>query len=292
MSTRPASRPVVVGVDESGSSAALRWAVDEARRRSAPLCIVHALDQRHSPAFVLANPVFVADERRAAEQVLDAVAAMARELVPGLDVRPLLEVGQPAVVLLERAPVADLVVLGSRGRGGFTGLLLGSTSLQVAMHAAGVVVVVPCAPDSTGAGPSAGRIIVGVDGSPSSECALQFAFTRARHGGLGLTAVRAWQSPAIYVDVPSSPKWQQAEKEEQAQLVEDLAPWRDRYPEVEVVERIVLGNAGAALVDESAGAELLVVGSRGRGGFAGLLLGSVSHAALHHARCPVAVVRP
>src|SRR5688500_1213110 len=122
MSARTATRPVVVGVDESGSSAALRWAVDDARRRSAQLWIVHALDQRHSHAFTLANPVFVADERRAAEQVLDTATATARELAPELDVRPVLEVGRPAVVLLRRAPGAEVVVLGRRGRGGFAGL--------------------------------------------------------------------------------------------------------------------------------------------------------------------------
>jgi hypothetical protein len=98
--------------------------------------------------------------------------------------------------------------------------------------------------------------------------------------------VRAWRSPAIYVDVPSSDKWEQAEKEERVVLADGLAPWRKWYPEVDVVERTVLGNPGGVLVDASAEAELLVVGSHGRGGIGGPLLGSVSHAALHHARCP------
>jgi nucleotide-binding universal stress UspA family protein len=106
-----------------------------------------------------------------------------------------------------------------------------------------------------------------------------------------MTVLRAWGSAAIVVDVPGSAMWEQVEKEEQAALSDALLPWRDRYPEVDVLEKSVLGNAAALLVDESAAAELLVVGSRGRGGFGGLLLGSVSHAALHHARCPVAVVR-
>jgi nucleotide-binding universal stress UspA family protein len=292
MSSCSGSRPVVVGVDDSGSSAALRWAVDEARRRSAPLWIVHALDTTHTDGFALANPLFVARERQAAERVLDTAARLAREGAPGLDVRALLELGPPPAVLLGQMPAADLVVLGCRGRGGFAGLLLGSTSLHVAMHGSGAVVVVRPAADGTSAGPSAGRIVVGADGSPSSDCALGFAFARAQCRGLGLTAVRAWRSPAMYVDVPSSHVWQQAEKEEQARLSEDLVPWRERYPEVDVVERTAMRNAGAVLVDESAGAELLVVGSRGRGGFGGLLLGSVSHAPLHHAHCPVAVVRP
>jgi nucleotide-binding universal stress UspA family protein len=270
----------------------MRWAVDEARRRSTPLRIVHALDLRHTDAFIAANPGFVADERRAAEQVLATAAGLVCEWAPDLDVRSVLEVGPPAAVLLGQAPTAELVVLGSRGRGGFAGLLLGSTSMQVAMHASGSVVVIRDDVERGVAGPSSGRVVVGADGSPSSECALHFAFTRARQDGLGLTAVRAWRSPAVYVDVPSSRIWELAEKEEQAQLAEDLATWRERFPEVDVVERTSMRNAGAALADESAGAELLVVGSRGRGGFGGLLLGSVSHAVLHHARCPVAVVRP
>lgn len=282
--------PLVVGVDGSAAAAAaVRWAVQEAHRRLARLCVVHALNQRHSGAFHRANPAFVAEERRAADEVLDTAVRQARALAGDVVVHPVLEVGQPSVVLLRQAAGADLVVLGSKGRGGFAGLLLGSTSLQVAMHASCPVVVLrdPC----TGAGPASGRIVVGTDGSPSSDSALRFAFTWARRHGRGLTVVRAWGSSAIFVDVPGSAKWEQVEKEEQVALSEALVPWRDRYPEVDVVEKVVLGNAAALLVDESAAAELLVVGSRGRGGFGGLLLGSVSHAALHHARCPVAVVR-
>ena len=296
MDTRSATRPVVVGVDGSAVSAAvLQWAVDEALERRSPLCVVHALDQPHSAAFVRANPVFVGEERRAAEEVLDTAVERARSIAPDLDVRSVLEVGPPAVVLLRQAAAAALVVLGSRGRGGFSCLLLGSTSLHVATHAPGDVVVLRPPPDypasDTSAGPSRGRIVVGTDGSPSSGGALRYAFSRARHRGLGVTALRAWRSPAIYVDVPSSLKWEQAEKDVQALLSENLAPWREQYPEVDVVRKTVLGNAGSALVEESVGAELLVVGSRGRGGFDGLLLGSVSHAVLHHAQCPVAVAR-
>jgi nucleotide-binding universal stress UspA family protein len=112
MSSCTTPGPVVVGVDESGSSAALRWAVDEARRRSTRLGIVHALEG-NSEAFIRANPVFAAAERRAAEQVLDTAAATARAMAPGLDVRPVLGAGPPGVALLARAPGAELLVLGS-----------------------------------------------------------------------------------------------------------------------------------------------------------------------------------
>jgi nucleotide-binding universal stress UspA family protein len=289
--SHPTPPPVVVGVDGSAAGdAALHWAVDEAARRGSPLRVVHALDRGDSEAFLLANPVFVAAQRAAAEQVLDDAVDRACGRAPGLDVRPVLEVGFPAVVLLEQAGGGDVVVVGSRGRGGFAGLLLGSTSMRVVQHARGTVVVVRCTTGDVAAGPSAGRIVVGADGSPSDEPALRFAFDRARSRGLGVTALRAWPPPAVYLDTPAAHRWELLEKEAEAVLSADVEPWRVRYPQVDVVERVVFGSAGGALVAESAGAELVVVGRRGRGGVAGLLLGSVGQTALHHARCPVAVV--
>jgi nucleotide-binding universal stress UspA family protein len=231
MSTVAAARPVVVGVDGSDDSAAgLRWAVDEARKRSAPLSVVHAVDLVRSEFFALEDPDFVTEARRAAQGVLDAAVRQARELAPDLEVRPVLDVGTPPVVLLARSARADLVVLGSRGRGGFTGMLLGSTSLQVAMHASRPVVVPRRGRDGASAGPSAGRVVVGADGSLHSARALGFAFERAQDRGLALTAVRAWRSPAIYVDVPSSRTWERLEKEEQARLSDDLAPGASGTP--------------------------------------------------------------
>ena len=289
MNTRVVARPILVGVDGSAAgTAGLGWAVAEARRRSVPLQVVYALEQRHSDAFTRANPLYVADERREAEAVLDTAVGYAHGLAADVDVRPVLEVGSPAVVLLARSAAAEMVVVGSRGRGGFAGLLLGSTSLQVAAHAPCPVVVLR---GVTGPVGPAGRIVVGVDGSPSSELAVRFAFTRAQQTGRGLTAAHMWHAPAGRVDLRWSVGREQAEKEAQALLADRLVPWRERYPEVDVVEKTARGNAAAVLIGESAGAELLVVGSHGRGGFGGLLLGSVSHAVLHHARCPVAVVR-
>jgi nucleotide-binding universal stress UspA family protein len=285
-------RPVVVGVDGSAAAAAaLRWALDEACCRARPLRIVHAAEQAHSDAFIRANPVFVAEEREADERILDAAVEHARTAAPGVDICGVREVGEPSAVLLAQARAAEIVVLGSRGRGGFSGLLLGSTSLKVAMRAACPVVVCRPAVDAASARPSAGRVVVGADGTPCSDPAVRFAFAQARRRGCGLTAVRARRSPVVHVEVPAWDQWTQWAKEEQVVLSDIMAPWRERYPEVDVVERSVFGNPSAVLVDESAGAGLLVVGSHGRGGVGGLLLGSVSHAVLHHARCPVAVVR-
>ena len=154
MNTRVVARPILVGVDGSDAgTAGLGWAVAEARRRSVPLQVVYVLEQSHSDAFTRANPVYVAEERREAEVVLDTAVGYAHGLAADVDVRPALEVGSPTVVLLARSAAAEMVVVGSRGRGGFAGLLLGSTSLQVAAHASCPVVVLrgdtgPAAPVS------------------------------------------------------------------------------------------------------------------------------------------------
>lgn len=159
------------------------------------------------------------------------------------------------------------------------------------MHASCGVVVVRAVGDDAPAGPSAGRIVVGTDGSLHSVRALRWAFDQAQERGVGVIAVRAWLSPTTYGSTFLVDEWRQLKKEAQEALAESLAPWREQFPGVDVVERSVPGEPATALIDESAGAELLVVGSHGRGGFGGLLLGSVSHAVLHHAHCPVAVLR-
>ncbi|MFC7615699.1 universal stress protein [Actinokineospora soli] len=174
----------------------------------------------------------------------------------------------------ESAPVpallrqdACLVVLGSRGLGGFGGLLLGSTAVQVAAHARCPVVVVR--------GERSGDVVVGVDGSAHSVEAIAFAFGEAQRLGAGVVAVTAGSQ----------------EDEAARALAESVAGWAERYPDVPVRRSVVRGHAARALVDAAADAALLVVGSRGAGGFRGMLLGSVSQGVLHHATCPVAIVR-
>jgi nucleotide-binding universal stress UspA family protein len=127
---------------------------------------------------------------------------------------------------------------------------------------------------------------------------LDTAVTQARASAIDVDAVLedgrvcTWLGPEIDVDALPSHEWEQAEKDEQARLAEDLQAWRSRFPDVDLIEKTVRGAPAATLIAESAGAKLLSVGSHGRGGFGGLVLGSVSHAVLHHAHCPVAVVRP
>jgi nucleotide-binding universal stress UspA family protein len=142
----------------------------------------------------------------------------------------------------------------------------------------------------------AGRVVVGVDGSELSTQALAFAFDEASLLGIGLTALHAWDVP--FFDVPGHggagvPGAVREFKGEELRLLsESLSGWREKYPDVDVRQTLVHEEPVKALVEASSGAALIVVGSRGRGGFRSMLLGSVSHAMVHHARCPVAVVRP
>jgi nucleotide-binding universal stress UspA family protein len=184
-----------------------------------------------------------------------------------------------------------LVVLGHRGLGGFAGLLLGSVGVAVSAHAHCPVVVV-----RGNARPETARrpVAVGLDDSPQADLAIGFAFEEAACRQVGLTAVRAWTPPHLPWQTATRPLVYDADELESAErhLAETaLAGWRDKYPGVRVTIRLVPGGAGHALVTASHDSQLMVVGSRGRGGFAGLLLGSVSQQLLHHAHCPVAVVR-
>lgn len=277
MSTFGTGQPVVVGIDGSDlSTVALAWGVDEARRNSCPLRLVHAAGPR---------------ERMSGDTLLETAATRARTAAPELDVSSVLETGHTAEALLKHASDANLVVLGSRGRGGFSGLLVGSTSLQVAMHAPCPVVVIRLAGEDAPPGPSASRVVVGIDNSPASQRAIDFAFEQAHSRGIGLTAVLTYAGPDFDTTVSPTHEWEQAAEREKAVLAESLGNRSDQFPGINIVQKAEWGNPIAILMDESAGAELLVVGSHGRGGFGGMVLGSVSHALLHHAHCPVAVVR-
>jgi nucleotide-binding universal stress UspA family protein len=293
-------KPVLGGYDGSPSSElALRWAVDEARRRHLPLTVLHAA----SPDIPLTGMGLGYYQPEGdsglheGEQLLAEAKATVAEIAPDLPVRTRMVASAPAVALLDAMTGASVIVLGSRGLDGFSELLVGSTSLHVATHAT-VPVVVVHADEAVTAGAEAGRVVVGVDGSDGAQDALAFAFDEACLRGIGLTAVRAWRSDyfdstgakggAIPVGVETNLFVPEATEE----LHKAVAGWRDKYPDVNVRERVVHAAPAKALVECARGAQLLVVGSRGRGGFRSLLLGSVGHAVLHHATCPVAVLRP
>jgi nucleotide-binding universal stress UspA family protein len=290
MDTIAPERPVVVGVDGSKEAdAALRWAADEAQRRRRRLRVVCAVDLTLAAG---RYPELTVPARRSAQDVLDVARARVHEWTPEVHVDMAADDGRASTVLLGQTPHAELLVLGSRGRGGFASMLLGSTALQVAMHAQCPVVVLRAGVEGSPTGSSGGRVVVGTDGSRQSAAAVSLAFEEADLRGVGVTAVRTWLGPELDVEAPPAYEWEQEEKNEQARLAEDLRIWRSRFPHVDLVEKVVRGGPAPTLIAESAGATLLAVGSHGRNGFRGLVLGSVSHAVLHHARCPVAVVRP
>jgi nucleotide-binding universal stress UspA family protein len=286
--------PIVVGMDGSQPSyAALDWGVAAARRRHLPVRIVHALEW--------AQPDKLSEAEAAPDspaQMLARAEGYAVAAGPELDFVFEMVEGDASGVLVGESSRATIVVVGNRGLGGFESLLAGSVSVQTAAHAHCPVVVVrprveaPPGDDPTRHG--VGRIVVGVDGSRLSEAATGFAFEEASLRGIGLTAVHSWRYPISPnpADLGSA-VYDRTDLEdvETSVLARALAEHRQRHPDVPVHSVLVPGGPAAALIHESAGAELLVVGSRGHGGFVGLLLGSVSHAAVHHAGCPVAVIR-
>ncbi|MFF4986711.1 universal stress protein [Streptosporangium saharense] len=275
---------VVVGTDGSPSAeAAVGWAAEDAARRGSALRIVHIReDWRRGTPQELEETL-----EGEARGVLEAAADLARGRAPGLTVTTSLETGRPVEVLRREAEDAEQLVIGSRGRGGFAGLLLGSVSLSLAGHVAVPVVVVRGEKHE-----EHGEVLVGFDGSPESEAALEYAFEEAARRGARLRALHGWQLPVMAVgSIAYTPLIEDISGTEERLATEILTPWRERYPRVEVRQAVLFEHPVLALNEASATADLVVVGSRGLGGFGSAVLGSVSHGVLHHAACPVAVVR-
>jgi nucleotide-binding universal stress UspA family protein len=213
----------------------------------------------------------------------------ARAAAPSLRVDGSVATGSPSGELLRAAAGAELLVVGSRGHGAVVGFLLGSVSASVATHATMPVVVVGSAPRT----PS-GRIVVGVDGSPASLAAVEFAVSEASWRGASVTAVHVSTGPFPLLATTSEPgvlHRGDVVPDEAAAVAETLAGWEEKFPDVTVARVFMSGHPVPALVHASRGADLLVVGSRGMGAFSRMLLGSVSLGVLHLATGPVAVVR-
>lgn len=285
--------PIVVGVDGSESAArAVRWAAAEAALRDVPLRLVSVFTA--VPPGRFGDPSLSGPYRRhlveAGHAALDAAAGVAGEVAPGVEVQPDLREGYPAPALLAASGDAVLTVVGSRGLGGFTGLLAGSVAVALAAHGGSPVVVVRG--DEVAETSDEGPVLVGVDGSPASEAAIGLAFEEASLRGAPLQALHSWLDHGLVPALASRLDWTVLESEERALLVQRLAGWAQKYPEVDVRRVVERDRPARALVAASKAAQLVVVGSRGRGGGAGLFLGSVSHALLHHAHCPVMVARP
>lgn len=285
---------VVVGFDGSDAArAAVDWAAAEAVLRGRGLTIVHALLPPVTTGGLgvgLPPSLDMLDDLQAAALAeLEQVAAPLRteELVVEGTVR----IGAPSSVMLEASEEADLVVIGSRGHGGFRGLLLGSVSAQVAAHAGCPVAVIRhAAPEG------ARKVVVGIDGSPAAEAALAFAFDEASRRGWTVQAVHAWDVPAYdLLIVPNGPvpiPLADVADDEIRLTAEVLSGFRDDYPDVDVVESLVRAPAVQALLDASADAAMVVVGTHGHGPAMGALLGSVSNGILHKVATPIVVVPP
>ncbi|CAN3127412.1 universal stress protein [Mycobacterium sp. smrl_JER01] len=283
---------ILVGVDGSPEShAAVRWAAAEAVLRQSPVTLLHVV----SP-IVVTWPIEAVvasfyewqedNARRVIKQAEETLAAtLAGSAPPPVNV----DVRHDGVVpeFTDASDHAELLVIGSRGLGPVGGAVLGSVSRALLHHARCPVVITK----EGGVSRTDEKlpILLGVDGSPASEQATAFAFDEASRRGVDLVALHAWSDVAVFPILGMD--WHQYEQQGHEILAERLAGWQERYPDVAIRRRIVCDRPARWLIDESKQAQLVVVGSRGRGGITSMLLGSVSTSVAESALAPVAVVR-
>jgi nucleotide-binding universal stress UspA family protein len=286
---------IVVGIDYSpASDAALAWALECSAHSTSQLRIVHVSETSETELRILDSEGWRVEDqlRERGKLLVDAALETAKASYPDVPVAAHVTMGSAAAVLVEESKGADLVVVGNRGIGGFRGLLLGSTALRVAARAHCPVVAVPDA--SSDGPPSRAGIVVGVKNANDAEAALDFAVQRAAdHDNEPVTVVHAWEIPALLRTGPVAPlvyDWDLVAGQERLRVEEALLPWSRRHAGVDVRIKAIQGHPAQVLAEEARHARLLVVGGRGRGSMLGAVLGSVSHAVLHHAATPVAVV--
>lgn len=280
---------IVVGIDVSEPArVAARWAVREADTLRRPLVVIHAFEVQAIAMASLTLPGGVTAEiplRHAAEVRLREIVDHCRAVAPDVEVTGEFVDGDPVEVLSEAGADATMLVVGSSGAGAVARVLLGSTSSELARRATVPVVVVRG--EHAGDG-SVERVVVGVDGSPTSTRAVEFGYDFASRHHAELVAVHSWHDHHFAQLTMDS---DDARARAAAVLAESLAGMAERYPDVSVREVVSAEKPVHALLDEIKGSTLLVVGSHGRGALGRMLLGSVSQAVLHYAPCPVAVLR-
>jgi nucleotide-binding universal stress UspA family protein len=285
-------RPIVVGIDGSDSAlGAALWAAGEAERRGCVLRLVNVIQigptvypMGHAPL----PADFFGDLEREATQAVAYARSAVEATHPELAIDTAVLTAPAVQTLIEESKDARLMVLGSRGLGGFTGILVGSTAVALVAHGKCPVAVIRG--ELAGAGP----VVVGVDGSPTSDMAVALAFEEASLRGTELVAVHTWieyGTGATTARRSDTVDWDSIEQHEMALLTEQVARWQPKYPDVTVRLVGVTDRPVRRLLAESEGAQLLVVGSSGRGGFTGMLLGSTSQALVYHATCPLLVAR-
>ncbi len=288
-------RPVVVGVDGSAAAlAAVDWAVGEALDRHRRLRVVHAFIwplYDHVPLGPFPAGPPSSGLRAAAQGILDEAVRRASSRSPGLVVEGLIRTGGAGPAMLAEARYAELVVVGSRGLGGFAGVVLGSVSSQLAAHAPSPVVVTRALTPRRGQ-PAGATVVVGVEDPEKSATTSEFALAEADRLKAPLAFISALpRTPAIYGIPAADEQDDETVIETQRDLLDAAVDaWQPKFPDVEIRAELVRDRPAHALVQASRRAQLVVVGARGSGGFAGLRLGSVSQQVLHHATSPVAIV--
>jgi nucleotide-binding universal stress UspA family protein len=295
------SRTVVAGLDGSPESlAAAEWAAREAERHDIPLRLVHAWDWQPLPYAPLAG---TEPHRHWAERVPREATQKLRRHHPDLEIDAEQVNKQPVDALLAAAGDAELLALGSRGLSGIGGFLVGSVALSVVAHATRPVVLVRAGEqeqdehlrDASGR-PSTSSpyrdVLLGLDLARPSDAVIEFAFDAALRRTTGLRVIHGWNLPPYYYYGAAIDPGLSAELAEQetGALTEALRPWREKYPTVHVTARAAVGPAADHLIDAAPDASLVVVGRRNRGVPIGAHIGPVTHAVLHHAAAPVAVV--
>jgi nucleotide-binding universal stress UspA family protein len=292
MST-PIEHPgIVVGVDGSPASrVAVDWAARDAAMRNVPLTLVHVANGVVAPWSQMPLPTGLGkwQQQRGRQFIDDAIRIAAEATIETGPAQVKTEMYYSATVptLVDLSKEAEIVVVGSRGQGAF-GSLLGSVSAGLVHHAHCPVAVIhdedPLMPH-----PAQAPVLVGIDGSPASELATAIAFDEASRRQVDLIALHAWSDAGV-LDFPGM-DWSTMKASEDEVLAERLAGWQERYPDVMVHRLVVCDRPARQLIEHSEEAQLVVVGSHGRGGFAGMLLGSVSAAVVQSARMPVIVAR-
>lgn len=285
---------VVVGVDGSpASNRALAWATADATRRSRPLHLLCARETYIGAAHLDSSVAWTdpaLDALDSSLTVVEEARDYVRQVSPELRVTFSRPWGRPAQHLVIASHVAEVVVVGSRGHGRLASAVLGTVSLQTAAHARCPVIVVREGQPEHPTGSL--KITVGVDGSHDANDAVEFAMRMAGPGG-DVDLVTAWWLEIVegaVVTTEESPQWQVVQKRQRAVIERALGSLREEYPHVNVEAHIERGRTEEVILKAIGDSDLLVVGSRGRGGFAGLLLGSVSQHMLTAAPCPVAVM--